>query len=180
MLEEAVLTAGDLMTQDVTIVSPNASLREVVELMVQHKISGVPVVDAAGTIVGMISEGDLLRWHEGYTERQARWLDTLAEGSELAPELLDAIREQNRKVQMVMSPGAITVSEDTPARDIARLLYARKIKRVPVVRDGKLIGIVTRSDLIRALAVNLGGMAPGAETRLETLNEALRRRREET
>jgi CBS domain-containing protein len=115
----------------------------------------MPVLDHAGAIVGMLSEGDLVRWQEGYTERQARWLDMLAEGTDLAPAFLKGIQDQHRRVKSIMASGATTVTEDTPARDIARLMYARNIKRVPVVRGGKLIGIVARSDLVRALAEKL-------------------------
>lgn len=177
MLDEAVLTAVDVMTRDVAVVHPETSLLDAVKLMAKRHISGMPVLDGAGTIVGMLSEGDLVRWHEGYTERQARWLDMLAEGTELAPEFLAGIREQNRKVSTVMSPGAITVSEATPAREIAHLMHANDIKRVPVLRDGKLVGIVARSDLVRALAEKLEQREAAAE-RL-TLNEALRRRRQQ-
>ena len=177
MLDEAVFTASDLMTRDVAAVHPETSLLEAVKLMAERRISGVPVVDDAGAIVGMLSEGDLVRWHEGYTDRQARWLDMLADGFHLAPAFLQGIREQNRKVKTVMSAGVVSVSEDVPARDIAHLMYSRNIKRVPVVRDGKLVGIVARSDLVRALAAKL------AETSLpavpaETVNEALLRGRE--
>ena len=115
----------------------------------------MPVLDDSGAIVGMISEGDLVRWHEGYTERQARWLDMLAEGTEIAPAFLKEIQERNRKIKSVMSFGATTVKEDTLAREIALLMYAKNIKRVPVLRDGKLVGIVARSDLVRALAQKL-------------------------
>ncbi len=173
MLDEAPFTAGDLMTRDVAVVHPETSLLEAVKLMAQRRISGMPVVDDAGGIVGMISEGDLVRWHEGYTERQARWLDMLAEGFELAPAFLEGIREQHRKVKSVMSPGALTVTEDALARDVAHLMYRNNIKRVPVLRDGKLVGILARSDLIRALAAKLAEAPPPA-TELKTLNEALR------
>ena len=81
MLDEASVTAGDIMTRDEAVVHPEMSLLQAVKLMVQRRISGMPVVDDSGTIVGIISEGDLVRWHEGYNERQARWLDMLAEGS---------------------------------------------------------------------------------------------------
>jgi CBS domain-containing protein len=180
MLDEAVFTAGDLMTRDVAVVHPETSLLKAVKLMAQRHISGVPVVDDAGSIVGMLSGGDLVRWHEGYTERQARWLDMLADGSELAPTFLDGIREQQRKVKSVMSPGVTSVAEDTPAREVASLMYAKNIKRVPVVRDGKLVGIVARSDLIRALAEKLEERAAAAAVERATLNDALRRRRQET
>ena len=180
MLDESLFTAVDLMTRDVAVVHPETSLLEAVKLMAQRHISGVPVVDDAGSILGMLSEGDLVRWHEGYTERQARWLDMLADGFELAPAFLEGIQEQRRKVKSVMSPGVTSVVEDTPARDVASLMYAKNIKRVPVVRDGKLVGIVARSDLIRALAQKLDEKAAAATVERETLNQALRRRRQET
>ena len=112
----------------------------------------------------MISEGDLVRWHEGLTERQGRWLDMLADGFELAPAFLQGIKEQHRKVQSVMSAGATTVTEDTLARDVAHLMYRKNFKRVPVVRDGKLVGILARSDLVRALALKLGENAAPLQT----------------
>ena len=177
MLDDAIFTAGDLMTRDVAVVHPETSLLEAVTLMARRKISGMPVLDDNGTIVGMISEGDLVRWHEGYTERQARWLDMLADGGQLAPMFLEGIRDQHRKVKTVMGPGAVTVTEDTPAREIAHLMHAKNIKRVPVVRDGKLVGIVARSDLVRALAAKLAETALPAVP-AATVNEALRRGRE--
>jgi CBS domain-containing protein len=179
MLEEAIYTAADLMTRDVAVAHPDMSLLDAVKVLAHRHISGMPVVDDAGTIVGMLSEGDLVRWHEGYTERQARWLDMLAEGHDLAPEFMHGIQEQHRKVKMVMSRGAKTVTEDMPAREIARLMYANNIKRVPVVRDGKLVGIVARSDLVRALAQKLEEMPGGPTTQRQSVDEALRRRREE-
>jgi CBS domain-containing protein len=179
MLDEAVFTAGDLMTRDVVVVHPETSLLEAVQLMAAHKISGVPVVDADGTIVGMVSEGDLVRWHEGYTERQARWLDMLADGFELAPAFLNGIREQKRKVHNIMTRGAVTVTEEIAARDVAHLMYEKNIKRVPVVRDGKLVGIVARSDLVRALATKLDEKSE-QPVPFQTINEALRRKREQS
>ncbi len=179
MLDEAVFTAGDLMTRDVAVVHPEASLLEAVTLMAKRKVSGVPVVDDDGTIVGMLSEGDLVRWHEGYSERQARWLDMLADGFELAPAFIEGIREQQRRVKSVMARGATTVTEETPARDVARLMYAKNIKRVPVVRNGRLVGIVARSDLVRALAQKLEEKRPARAREFETINEALRRGRDQ-
>ena len=125
MLDEAPFTAGELMTRDVAVVHPETSLLDAVKLMARRHISGMPVVDAKGVIVGMISEGDLVRWHEGLTERQGRWLDMLADGFELAPAFLQGVKEQHRKVQSVMSDGATTVTEDTLARDVAHLMYGR-------------------------------------------------------
>lgn len=179
MLDETVFTAGDLMTRDVATVHPEATLLEAVKVMAGRHVSGLPVVDDSGQVVGMICEGDLVRWHEGYNERQARWLDMLAEGTELAPEFLQGIRERSRTVRSVMSPGAITVAEDMHARDIAHLMYTKGIKRVPVLRDGKLVGIVARSDLVRALAQKLGEAPSAAAAPSTNVNEALRRARKE-
>jgi CBS domain-containing protein len=179
MLDEAVVTAGELMTRDVAVVHPETSLLDAVKLMARRRISGMPVVDDSGAIVGMISEGDLVRWHEGYTAREARWMDMLAEGFELAPAFVEGIRERRHKVKSVMSPGALTVTEGTGARDVARLMYDKGIKRVPVVRDGKLIGIVARSDLVRALAEKLADQ-PTPAVEPKTVDEALRRGRAKT
>jgi CBS domain-containing protein len=156
MLDEALVTAGDLMTRDVAVAHPETSLLQAVRLMAQRRISGMPVLDDAGNIVGMLSEGDLVRWHEGQTDKQAHWLEMLAEGTDLAPTFLEEIREQRHKVKSVMAHRSVTVTEDTPAREIARLMCDNNIKRVPIVRDGKLVGIVARSDLVRALADRLG------------------------
>jgi len=179
MLEQAAFSAGDLMTGEVAVVRPDTSLRDAVRAMAQRGISGIPVVDSGGSVVGMLTEGDLLRWHEGYTERQAHWLEMLAEGLELAPEFLKGILEQNSKVNTVMSKNPITVTETMPAREVAHLMYTKNIKRVPVVRDGKLVGIVSRSDLIRALSQRLDEMTGELTAGHANLNEALRRAREE-
>ncbi len=155
MLDEALVTAGELMTRDVAVVHPETSLFQAVTLMAKRRISGMPVVDDAGNLVGMLSEGDLVRWHEGSTEHQTHWLEMLAEGTDLAPIFLEGIREQRHKVKSVMVHGAVTVTEDTPAREIARVMCDKNIKRVPVVSDGRVVGIIARSDLVRALADRL-------------------------
>lgn len=180
MLDEALVTAGDVMTRDVAVVHPETSLLEAVKLMASRRISGMPVTDKAGAIVGMLSEGDLVRWHEGYSDKQMRWLDMLADGFDLAPVFIEGIRAQHFTVKAVMSPGAISVTEDTPARDIASLMYSKGIKRVPVMRGDTMVGIVARSDLIRALAQKLGELRSMSATRFETLDEALRRGREQS
>lgn len=178
MLDEAVVTAGEVMTRNVAVVHPETTLAEAVKVMASRRISGMPVIDQTGAIVGMLSEGDLVRWHEGLSEKQMRWLDLLAEGSELASGFIEGIRAERYKVKAVMSPGAIAVTEDTAARDIATLMHTKGIKRVPVLRDGKLVGIVARSDLIRALAEKLAERSASDDTPFETIDEALRHGRE--
>jgi len=179
MLDEAKFLARDIMTSDVAVVHPESTLLEAVELMAARGISGVPVVDNHGVLVGMLSEADLLRWHEGFSQREMRWLDLLADGYELAPDFLRELREQHRKIKRLMSPNPITVSETTPARDVASLMHGRGIKRVPVLREGKLVGIVTRTDLVRALAQRLRDIEL-SPARPISPDEALRRGREET
>ena len=122
MLDEASFKASDLMTRDVAVVHPETSLADAVTLMASRHISGVPVVDDGGNVIGMLCEGDLIRWHEQYGERELRWLDLLADGYALAPEFLDVIRDQRRKVRSVMSSqGVITVGEQTPRPGYCRL-----------------------------------------------------------
>jgi CBS domain-containing protein len=149
-----------------------------VKLMASRRITGLPVVDEHGCLVGMMSEADLLRWHEGFSEREARWLHLLADGYDLAPDFLREIHEQRRKIKALMSSKpTITVTETTPVREIAALMHGHGIKRVPVLREGKLVGIVTRTDLVRALALKLGEMeAP--PPRPINVDEALRLARE--
>src|SRR4051794_2682184 len=179
MLDEAGVTAADIMTRDVAVVHPETPLLAAVKLMASRRISGMPVVDDTGTVIGMMSEGDLVRWHEGYTEKQSRWLDMLAEGFQLAQSFLEGVRAERHKVKGVMSPGCISIPETMLVRDVATLMHTKGIKRVPVLRDGKLVGIVARSDLIRALAQKLDEKVPSPTGEFETVDEALRRRREE-
>jgi len=178
MLDEAKFVASDIMTRDVAVVHPETTLLDALKLMAARRVSGLPVVDENGRVVGMMSEGDVLAWHEGFSEREARWFDLLAEGFELAPDFLREVQEQRRKIKSFMSPNPITVTETTAARDIASLMHAHGIKRVPVTREGKLVGIVTRADLVRALLQKLGDMNP-PQTQPISVDEALRRGREE-
>jgi CBS domain-containing protein len=178
MLDEAKILANDIMTRDVAVVHPETTLRAAVKLMASRRISGLPVVDEDGTVVGMMSEGDVLGWREGFSEREARWFDLLAEGFELAPDFLREVQKQRRKIKTLMSTNPITVTETTPAREIASLMLAHGIKRVPVMRDGKLVGIVTRADLVRALAQKLSEMEP-PPPRHTSVDEALRQGRKE-
>ena len=177
MLDEVKVLASDIMTRDVAVVHPETTLMAAVKLMASRRISGMPVVDQHGTLVGMMSEGDVLGWQEGFSEREARWFDLLAEGRELAPDFLREVQEQRRKVKGLMSKNPITVTETTPAREIASLMHAHGIIRVPVMRDGKLVGIVTRTDVVRALAQKLSEME-SPPPRPINADEALRLARE--
>ena len=152
MLEQSNLTAREIMTRDVITVFPHTSIRYVAKLLIEHHISGVPVVDDDHRLVGMVSENDLLNWSDAPSEKQAWWLNMLAEGSELSPDFLDAVRCEREKVRTVMKTDVVTVAEDTPVAEIARLMVSKSIKRVPVVRGKTVVGVVARTDLVRALA----------------------------
>lgn len=147
------MNARDVMTKPVVSVHPDTPLREIARLLLDKRISAVPVVDSNGAPLGMVSEGDLIR-----PERTAReawrqsWLEIFAEGEPLAPDLLAWLQSQTHTARAVMSAPAVTVSEDTDLAEVARVLVAHRIKRVPVVRDGCVTGIVARDDLLRALA----------------------------
>src|SRR5215470_1981768 len=149
------MNARDVMSKPVVSVHPDTPTREIARLLVDKGISAVPVVDNGGAPIGMVSEGDLIR-----PERTARaawrqsWLEIFAEGEPLAPELLSWLHSQHHTAHAVMSAPVITVSEDAELGEIARVLVTHRIKRVPVVRDGRVTGIVARDDVLRALALS--------------------------
>jgi CBS domain-containing protein len=147
------MKARDVMTAEVVSVSPETSTDKVAELLLKKGISAVPVVDDGGALIGMVSEGDLIGRDEA--EREARrdwWLTLLAEGEMLNRNFLASLRRPERAARDVMSAPVITTGEDADISEIARLLTTYRIKRVPVVRDGRIVGIVSRADLVRALA----------------------------
>jgi CBS domain-containing protein len=147
------MKAQDVMTTTVVSVGPGQGTREVARILRDKGISAVPVVDDDGRPLGMVSEGDLIGRDEGDREgRRDWWLNLLAEGEPLHPDFLKSLRLPDRLARDVMVRPVITVGEQTNVGEIARLLIAHRIKRVPVVRDGRIVGIVSRADLVQALA----------------------------
>jgi len=143
------MKAKDIMTTSVITAAPDQTIGEIAAFMCKRRISGLPVVENE-EVIGVVSEGDLLRRHEiGSDERPASWWLRLL-GSNSSPG--DYIKSRSRRVSDVMTVGAVTVDEDTPLSEIARLFETRHIKRVPVLRDEKLVGLVSRANLVRALA----------------------------
>jgi CBS domain-containing protein len=148
------MNARDVMTRPVVSVRPEASIQEVARLMLQHKVSGLPVVDASGVLVGVITEGDFLRRVEiGAQRRRPHWIEFFTSPGRLAEEYVHA---SGRKVEDVMSTDVSTVTEESTLAEIAHLMEGKRIKRVPVVRGNELtgyqlVGIVTRADLVRAI-----------------------------
>jgi len=149
------MRAMDVMTTNVITVGPETSVQDVAKLLSERSISGVPVVDTQNRLVGIVSEGDLLHRVETGTERRAQrrrrswWLDTIGSDEELAR---NYVKSHGRTAKDVMTSDVISVSDTSELADIANLLETKRIKRVPVVRDGKLVGIVSRANLVRALA----------------------------
>ena len=156
------MKAKDVMTRHVISVAPDASILEALRLMLGHKISGLPVVDQKGQLLGIVTEGDFLRRAETGTERRRpRWLEFL-----LGPGMIagDYVQSHARRVDEVMTPDVLTVTEETPLGDIVTLMEKHRIKRLPVVRGDELVGIVSRANLLRALAGVAGEIAPGPKT----------------
>jgi len=143
------MSASDVMTRNVASIGRDAPIGDAIRLMLDHRISGLPVVDGSGKVVGMLTEGDLLRRAETQTERQRpRWLELLLGPGRLADEY---VRTHGRKVGEIMTEDLVSVAEDTPLAEIVQLMERRRIKRLPVLRGDALVGIVTRADLMRAL-----------------------------
>ena len=152
------MNACDVMTTKVVAVGPDTSTNKIAERLPENRISAVPVVDGTGAPIAMVSEGDLIGREEA--ARDDWWLALLADGAELDADHLASLRAPERAEREIVAAPAVTVTEETDISEIARLLAAYRIKRVPVVRDGRVIGIVSRTDLLRGLAQ--GGPKPAA------------------
>jgi len=144
------MKASDVMASPVITVKPNASVKDVAKLFLERRISAVPVVDDQGTPVGMVSEGDLIHRSEIGTERRwSWWLLLIAEDRTLAA---DYIKTHATKVADIMTRNVVTAAPDTPLHEIATMMEKHAIKRVPIVRNGQLVGIVSRANLVQAVA----------------------------
>lgn len=144
------MNAGDVMTRNVVTVSPDTTVPELVQVLLSRNISGVPVVDADGTLVGIVTEGDLVRRSELGTERKrGGWLSFFTATATMAQEY---VRSHGTRVSDLMTPGVVAVGRETPLADVADLMEERRVRRVPVVEDGKVVGIVSRANLLRAWA----------------------------
>ncbi len=155
------MNASDVMTRSVATLQASASLGEAIGVMLDRGISGLPVVDAQGYLVGMLTEGDLLRRVEVGTSEHHRsgWWRFLY-GAGLSAD--EYVRTHSRQVGDVMTHDPATVTEGTPLEDVVALMEQRRIKRVPVLRGSTVFGIVSRSDLLRAVGRGLGAAAAGS------------------
>jgi CBS domain-containing protein len=142
------MRAMDIMTREVVTVRPKSSIHEAARRMIDYGVSGLPVVDDSGRVIGIISEGDLIL-RQKPRERVAWWRAFFEAGEHLAREYQKAAGET---VGEVMTPQVITVSPELPMESVAVILDEHRIRRVPVLHNGRLVGIVSRGDLIKALA----------------------------
>jgi CBS-domain-containing membrane protein len=144
------MLARDVMTTAVVTVLPGTEVREIAALFLERRISAVPVVDAQGQLRGIVSEGDLLNRPEAGTQHRRSWWLRLFSGPD--DQAREYLRVHGRRAEDVMSEKVVTVAEDMPLAKIASLLERHRIKRVPVMRDGKLVGLVSRANLLQGLA----------------------------
>lgn len=143
------MRARDVMTANVVTVGPDTEVRTIARTLIARRISAVPVVDHGGRVVGIVSEGDLVRRAEAGTERHPSWwLELLASPEEKAR---DYAKAHGLAAKDVMTRPVVTVAEDAPLGEIATLLERHRIKRVPIVRDGTIVGIVSRANLLHGL-----------------------------
>lgn len=156
------MIVSEVMTPNVVAVSPDASVSTAVRLMLQKRISGVPVINEAGKLVGIVSEGDFLRRVETGTGRQRpRWIEFFMGPGRLADEY---VRLEGRKVSDVMTHEVHTVPPDAPLEQVVGLMERHNIKRVPVIDNGKMVGIITRANLLHAVAGvahEIASLSPG-------------------
>ena len=144
------MKAGDIMTGRVITISPDATVLAAIDLMTKNHISGLPVIDSSGALVGMVTEGDFLRRAEtGTARKRPRWLEFLVGPGRLAEEYVET---HARKVGEVMTRDLVTIAEDTPLAEVVHQMEHRRVKRLPVMRGTQLVGIVSRANLMRALA----------------------------
>jgi CBS domain-containing protein len=142
------MRAHQIMTRAVVTVTPDSTILEAADIMLKHHVSGLPVVDAAGKLVGIVSEGDFIRRSEIGTQRKrSRWLKFL-----MGTDATQYVREHGRKVSEVMTRDPLTIAEEATLEEIVNAMEANGIKRMPVMRDGKLVGIVSRANLLHAVA----------------------------
>jgi CBS domain-containing protein len=157
------MKVGDIMSREVISIGPDEPVREIARLMLARRISGVPVVDAERRVLGVVSEGDLIRRPELETD-QARggWLNLFVSDDERAR---DFIKSHGLKASEVMTQPAICVAPELPLAEVVRLMERHHVKRLPVTENGRLVGLLTRADLLRALTTQQAAAPAGLDDR---------------
>jgi CBS domain-containing protein len=159
------------MTSPAIIAGPETTLLDIARLMLDHRISAVPIVDGSGALAGLVSEGDLVRRAEiGVPEKHSWWLSMFGNATVLAEEF---IKSHGVTAKEVMTRQVVSATEDTPLWEIAELLEKKKIKRVPILRDGEVVGIVSRANLLQALTVQKDRASPAPTREDSAIREEL-------
>ena len=165
------MNASDVMTRKILSVRPDAMIAEAIRTMLDNRISGLPVIDESGRLVGILTEGDLLRRGETATERhRPRWLEILMGPGRLAEEY---VRTHSRRIAEVMTRDPVSVAPDTPLKEIVELMERRRIKRVPVLDGDVPVGILSRADLLRGIAGALAATPAAAAMSDEEIRERI-------
>lgn len=165
------MQASELMTPHVVTVRDDASVAEAIRLMLDRRISGLPVVDENGALVGIITEGDFLRRVEtGTVRHRPRWLEFFADAGKIADEYAHT---HGRRVAEVMTHDVVAVPEDAPIGELVELMEAHRIKRLPVMRNGRLLGIVSRANLLHVIAGLAERGAPPETAQDATIRERI-------
>ncbi len=156
--------ARDVMTAEVLSVTAGTRLPQIARILVEHRISGVPVIDSEGSPIGMVTEGDLIAMDADGERESGRewWLTHLADGEPLSPQFLAYLDRAERTARDVMSSPVVTVTETTELSEVARLFITYRIKLLPVVREGRIAGIVGRADLVRRIAKETAPQTPAS------------------
>ena len=152
------MKASDVMVSNVITVGPNANVADVARLLLANRISAVPVIDDEGRLIGIVSEGDLMRRVEANTERRRSWF--VEQFGAKQPLAADYVKSHSPHVSDIMTRKVITATPDTALCDIASLLEGNGIKRVPIVHGGKVVGIVSRANFLQVLASNAKSAGP--------------------
>jgi len=167
---EPAMIAADLMTKDVITVLPETTLADAARIMLAQRVSGLPVLDKSGALIGVVTEGDLLRRPEIGTEGEPpSWLKTFLMPSRLAE---DYVHTHGRHVSEVMTKDPIRVTPETEIAEIAEIMQKKRIKRLPVVAGGALVGVISRSNLLGALSLKL--ISAGKKSTDETISDYIR------
>jgi CBS domain-containing protein len=162
------MNASDIMTRKIVTAARGTPIAAAIRLMLDNQVSGLPIIDPDGKVIGILTEGDLLRRSETGTERhRPRWLEILMGPGRMADEY---VRTHGRKVEEIMTRDLISVTEVTPLDDVVQLMERHRIKRVPVFDRDSLVGIVSRADLLRALARALDAQAGSTRSDAEILD----------
>jgi CBS domain-containing protein len=148
------MRVSDVMTRNVVSIRSDDTILKAARLMLQNRISGLPVVNAEGGLVGMVTEGDFLRRTEtGTSRRRPKWIEFVLGPGRLAEEFT---RTSGRKVDEVMTQDPVTIGEDVSLATAVELMERKRIKRLPVIRDGNIVGIISRANLVRAIVSSAG------------------------